>query len=766
MIDNLPLELRERPQWCISGADKIPKYVAGDRILYAKTNDPNTWMRFEDAVKEARARRMNIGFVLHETDPFTCIDLDVKDAVNAPDTPSLWTTKEQFDLYYRIMSTMESYCETSVGGKGLHIWVGGNIGKGVRRDGVEVYSQERYIICTGSVVKNLPIAYRQELLLNMVSQMRDGQLNEGNAKALEMFEVEADEQDWWILKTAWEAENGEKFERLWLGRWDGEYPSQSEADVALMSMLAFYSRSNEQCRRLFRESGLGEREKAIRNDLYLNRTLGLIRRRQASEIEAAKRAAEMAATVVKNMGGKSVAVMQDVIAAEAAPVNKLVSEAKGGMEWPPGFAGSIAKWIYSSAPRPVKEVAIVATIGMLAGICGKAWHIPQSGLNMYIILIAKSAVGKEAMHSGLAAIIAACSKKMPIFHQFFDFKEYASGQALIKACTSNPSFVNVCGEWGRKLKRLSNDDTDGPMQTLRTQMTNMYQKSGPQSVVGGIAYSDKANNIDSVSGVAYSMIGESTPSTFYESLTTSMMEDGFLSRFLIVHYDGDRPPLNRVRADKLDLHLEEGLCKLAFHAKNILNNNSTQEVEFSNESYDMLDSFERLCDHMINGSDEESFRQMWNRAALKATRLAALLAVADNWINPVIESHHLEWAIAVVKADITNMSSKLKGGDIGLNDDTRLNKLMEICASFMAKPPIRKDVPESLINNHIIPKAYILGKVKNVPAFNRFSRGAIAAADLTIKAAIENGWIVEVSPVTLRNEHSYFGKAYRVLVLP
>ena len=245
-----------------------------------------------------------------------------------------------------------------------------------------------------------------------------------------------------------------------------------------------------------------------------------------------------------------------------------------------------------------------------------------------------------------------------------------------------------------------------------------------------------------------------------------MMEDGFLSRFLIVHYDGDRPPLNRVRADKLDLHLEEGLCKLAFHAKNILNNNSTQEVEFSNESYDMLDEFEQLCDHMINGSDEESFRQMWNRAALKATRLAALLAVADNWINPVIESHHLEWAITVVKADITNMSSKLKGGDIGLNDDTRLNKLMQICASFMAKPPITKDVPQSLIDNHIIPKTYILGKVKNVSAFNRFSRGAIAAVDLTIKAAIENGWIVEVSPVALRNEHSYFGKAYRVLVLP
>jgi primase-polymerase (primpol)-like protein len=59
-----------------------------------------------------------------------------------------------------------------------------------------------------------------------------------------------------LLAKAQRAANGEKFRRLWRGSTAG-YSSQSEADLALCCLLAFWTGSDAgQMDRLFRQSGL------------------------------------------------------------------------------------------------------------------------------------------------------------------------------------------------------------------------------------------------------------------------------------------------------------------------------------------------------------------------------------------------------------------------------------------------------------------------------------------------------------------------------
>lgn len=294
---NIPEELKERPQWVVSGASKAPLYLKNEEVIGAKSTDPATWMSFNDACKLACDNRdlitthtdkhgikttqqgYSIGYMLSAKDPFTCIDLDVKDATNCTDA-SQWTTPDQYDRYWSMVQAFNSYTETSRSGKGLHIWVRGNIGVGCRRDHVEVYSQERYIICTGHRLEAKPIVEAQELLENMVSQMR----GTGASERFKLVELEEDEPDEVVIDRAMSAGNGQKFNELCMGRWQQfGFPSQSEADLALMSMFCFYSESNEQCKRLFRMSKLGKREKAIKDNKYLNSTLELIRTRQEKE---------------------------------------------------------------------------------------------------------------------------------------------------------------------------------------------------------------------------------------------------------------------------------------------------------------------------------------------------------------------------------------------------------------------------------------------------------------------------------------------------
>lgn len=294
---NIPEELKERPQWVVSGASKAPLYLKNEEVIGAKSTDPATWMSFNDACKLACDNRdlitthtdkhgikttqqgYSIGYMLSAKDPFTCIDLDVKDSTNCTDA-SQWTTPDQYDRYWAMVQAFNSYTETSRSGKGLHIWVRGNIGVGCRRDHVEVYSQERYIICTGHRLEAKPIVEAQALLDNMVSQMR----GTGASERFKLVELEEDEPDEVVIDRAMSAGNGQKFNELCMGRWQQfGFPSQSEADLALMSMFCFYSESNEQCKRLFRMSKLGKREKAIKDNKYLNSTLELIRTRQEKE---------------------------------------------------------------------------------------------------------------------------------------------------------------------------------------------------------------------------------------------------------------------------------------------------------------------------------------------------------------------------------------------------------------------------------------------------------------------------------------------------
>ncbi len=60
-----------------------------------------------------------------------------------------------------------------------------------------------------------------------------------------------------LLTRASAAKNGELFNLLWSGNWQPRYGSQSEADLALCGLLAFWCNGDvERVDSLFRRSGL------------------------------------------------------------------------------------------------------------------------------------------------------------------------------------------------------------------------------------------------------------------------------------------------------------------------------------------------------------------------------------------------------------------------------------------------------------------------------------------------------------------------------
>lgn len=435
------------------------------------------------------------------------------------------------------------------------------------------------------------------------------------------------------------------------------------------------------------------------------------------------------------------------------------------LAWPPGRAGRFARFIYESSYSPVREVAIAAALGLLAGVCGRAYRTyTGKDLALYIILIARSGIGKDSTHDCIPMMLKLAP--VPMAERFVRAQDFVSGEALHKELLRQPGFLALQGEFGRKLKRMSNP-TDTPMQNLRTVMTNAFGKQHLE----GKSYSNADNTLLGVDWPALSFLGETTPGTFLECLTPDMMADGFLSRFLSVSYEGDRPPPNRERAAFLDEEDQSVWKAIVGHMVSFqcpINTPVPCVVKPNDDAQEKLERYEIECIANLHAAgDEESARQVWSRAHLKVMKVASLLAVTENYLNPIVRIEHVAWARTLVELDIATFQQRQRSGDVGISDDARERKLLQIMRDYLQNAPKPSyKVPEGMRENSIVPRSYLQMRTATLPAFSSHKLGSARALDETLRSLDHSGYIMDVDKPKVIESYSYFGKAYRILKLP
>ncbi|WP_224332686.1 hypothetical protein [Haloprofundus halobius] len=281
----LPEALVSRDQWvCWREEDrsgkptKIP--VNPETKRYASTTDPDTWASFEMAHETATKKSgYGVGFVFTAEDSLVGVDLD--DCRNPE-------TEEAAEWATEIIDTLDSYTEISPSGTGYHVIVHGELPGDRNRSGdVELYEDARFFTVTGDHADGTSstVCDRDEELRavheayvattpasSAESDCSDTSNENDDSRPVNRSESEEDSgestaspspsspvvdlDDDTLLQKARTAGNGEKFARLWRGDTSG-YESQSEADFALCSLLAFWTGGDE--RRvdlLFRDSEL------------------------------------------------------------------------------------------------------------------------------------------------------------------------------------------------------------------------------------------------------------------------------------------------------------------------------------------------------------------------------------------------------------------------------------------------------------------------------------------------------------------------------
>lgn len=721
--EHIPEELRVLRQWVCANADKRPLNPKDQST--ASVLDPSTWGTFEEA---CAAGTPHIGLVLTKDDPYTIIDLD---------SPRNEVDQER---HQKILDAFPTYIEYSQSGKGFHIIMRGSVPEGARRDKVEVYSDARYMICTGAIYRPEPIADCQEVLDILYKEIKRTVIS-----AVPPDEPE-NHSDAEVVAMAMRANNAHKFNVLCSGEFS-DYPSQSEADMALLSILAFYSSNNEQVKRLFRMSGLGKREKAQKNDTYLDYAIKRIRANQPPPIDFG---------TIRERADAIRAGLSDPPTPPDRPHT-----------FPKGLVGEVAEFILSHAIRPVPEIALAGAIAFVAGIVGRAYNISGTGLNQYLLLLAKTGTGKEGAQHGIEALVASIRPHVPMVDNFIGPAAFASGQGLIKQLDARPCFVSVLGEFGLTLQQLSDPRANSATVMLKKVLLDLYAKSGASATLRSTVYSDSEKNTQIVRSPALTILGESTPEAFFEGLSQQHVAEGLLPRFLIMEYDGGRPPRNSLAHQPPPEDLVKALVKLVTLSLTMQANQSTCQVTMDATATALLDDLDQSCDRKINTQASEVEIQLWNRAHLKALKLAALLAVGSNMDEPVIQAEHARWAIRAVTEDIRRIEERFTAGDVGTGDSRQIHLVQQHAAAYLENPARESKkyglgLSTSAIEAGVIPYTYFQRKTAQSAAFRKEGRST-DALKRALAALVDAGIFAEMPRNSLREKYGYSGVAYGVI---
>jgi putative DNA primase/helicase len=255
-VDGIPAYLRAMPQW-VCWQIKPPK-KPGDKFGKvpinphtggaASSTDAKTWSTFPEALARMEQEKLpGVGIVFAGTGEFG-VDLD---HCRDPKTGTLepWATK--------IVEQLDTYTEISPSGTGLHLIGRGELPEGRRKNGqIEMYDRGRFFTVTGVALPGTrpEVADRTEAVAALHDEVFGTPQQKPSATGAPIGPGPEDDDK--LIERASKTKSGAKFKALFGGDTSG-YPSQSEAELALCSLLSSITNGDpRRVDRLFRRSGL------------------------------------------------------------------------------------------------------------------------------------------------------------------------------------------------------------------------------------------------------------------------------------------------------------------------------------------------------------------------------------------------------------------------------------------------------------------------------------------------------------------------------
>lgn len=241
--------------------------------------------------------------------------------------------------------------------------------------------------------------------------------------------------------------------------------------------------------------------------------------------ETREAVARLGISLEKPMEVQSCCISSDIIKPEAdvAPWYPMLT---------PGLKAMVDT-IMEYAPSPRMELALGAAITCFATAAGRRYCSPTGVMtNIYCVALMASGAGKDfplraVNHVLTHAGAGECAGG-----------KIVSATGIGSALEKSPSLFVPIDEMGKLLTAMANPR--GVMREVPAALLSLYSES-QGSTSGGMYANTKERETKIVYHPCLTIFGVSTPATFWESLTSAAIVDGFLPRMLLLIDEADEP---------------------------------------------------------------------------------------------------------------------------------------------------------------------------------------------------------------------------------
>jgi len=330
---------------------------------------------------------------------------------------------------------------------------------------------------------------------------------------------------------------------------------------------------------------------------------------------------------------------------------------------PPGILHDIAAWITATAPKAQPELSLAAAIALGAACTQRIYRSNLANFtSLYIIMIAKSTEGKEHPQSCVERVLTSAG-----LQELIAGSGYTSAGAVFSALLNQPSHIAIIDEMGKLLK-LSRSKGNSNSEAAIDKLVEAFGKLN--SVIRPPVYSTMTitkaqagalqGAVRMIHNPAISILGATTPDTFYGNLTDDLIQDGFLGRLIVVESTQPRQLARFVDQTDPPAKIIEWCQKVNAPAQRQragdLSDISMAEMPantvgmvFMDECMEMMRAFESELNELKDQLEPEHLDVLLGRTFEKSLRLAMIAAKACDPNTVTVRREHLEWAISYVR---------------------------------------------------------------------------------------------------------------------